>query len=248
MADLTGRVALVTGASAGIGAAAVGALARAGAEVHAVARRADRLETLARQTGCRVHALDIREPGARDHLALHLAPDILVANAGVGAGITGLMEASVEEIEATVSTNVTAVLQMLRLFLPGMVESGQGHVVTLGSVAGLYPGVSAVYGASKGAVRVMGWNLRRELRGTGVRVTEILPGRVATEFYDAAVPDPDTRAALKETGIRELQPGDVADAILYALTAPMHVNVSAIELQPLEQSFGGVSFDPVRGG
>ena len=246
MAALEGRSALVTGASSGIGAACVTALARAGAEVHALARRADRLETLARETGCHAHAMDIRDAAALDRLALHLAPDILVANAGLGAGITGVMEARAEEIETTIATNVTAVLHCLRLFLPGMVGTGRGHVVTLGSVAGLYPGVSAIYGASKGAVRVMGWNLRRELRGTGVRVTEILPGRVATEFYDASVPDPEARAALKDTGIRELRPADVADAILYALTAPAHVNVSAIELQPLEQSFGGVNFDPVH--
>ena len=247
MRALDGRVALVTGASSGIGRATVAALADAGAEVHALARRAARLQELAGLTGCIPHALDVTDTGALARLAAALGPDILVANAGVGAGITGLIAATQDEIDRSVATNVTAVLHALRLFLPGMIGTGRGHLVTLGSVAGLYPGVSAVYGASKGAVRVMGWNLRRELRGTGVRVTEILPGRVATEFYDAAIPDPQARDRLKITPIRELQPGDVADAILYALTAPAHVNVSAIELQPLEQSFGGVSFDPVSG-
>jgi len=245
LGTLSGRIALVTGASSGIGEATVGALADAGAEVHALARRAARLQALAGETGCIPHALDVTDTPALDRLAKRVRPDILVANAGLGAGINGLIGASAEEVERTVATNVTAVLQALRLFLPGMIAGAAGHVVLIGSVAGLYPGVSAVYGASKGAVRVMGWNLRRELRGTGVRVTEILPGRVATGFYDAAVPDPQARDRLKITGIRELQPGDVADAIRYALTAPAHVNVSAIELQPLEQSFGGVSFDPV---
>ena len=97
----------------------------------------------------------------------------------------------------------------------------------------------------EGAVRLMGQNLRLELRGTGVRVTEICPGRVSTEFYDASVPDPATRDRLKTTGIREISPGDIADAILYAISAPAHVNVSTIELQPVEQSFGGVGFDPI---
>ena len=118
-------------------------------------------------------------------------------------------------------------------------------MVNLGSVAGLYPIVSVVYGASKGAVRLMSQNLRLELRGTGVRVTEICPGRVSTEFYDAAIPDPETRDRLKTTGIRELTPDDIAEAILYAVSAPAHVNVSTIELQPVEQVFGGVQFAPV---
>ncbi|MEL6768147.1 MAG: SDR family NAD(P)-dependent oxidoreductase, partial [Pseudomonadota bacterium] len=136
-------------------------------------------------------------------------------------------------------------LQLTRLALPAMIAKGGGHILNMGSVAGLYPINSAVYGASKGAVHLMSMNLRIELRGTGVRVTQINPGRVATEFYDAAVPDAGRRAALKETGIEELRPEDVADAVHYALMAPAHVNVSLIELQPREQSFGGVSFDRV---
>lgn len=241
---LSRRKALVTGASSGIGAATVEVLAQAGAEVHAVARRAQRLQELAGRTGCTPHAADITDPEARARLA-RLAPDILVNNAGIGAGIAGLEAATLEDIERTVATNLTAVLDLLRLVLPEMRARRAGHVVLLGSVAGVYPGPSAVYGATKAGLRMAGWNLRGELRGSGVRVTEILPGRVATEFYDAAVPEPETRARLKETGIRELAPGDVAAAILHALAAPAHVNVSAIELQPLEQSFGGVSFDPV---
>ena len=118
-------------------------------------------------------------------------------------------------------------------------------MVNLGSVAGLYPTSSAVYGASKGAVRMMSQNLRLELRGTGVRVTEICPGRVSTEFFDAAVPDPATRDRLKTTGIREISPDDIAEAILYAVLAPGHVNVSTIELLPLEQSFGGGRLDQI---
>ena len=237
--------ALVTGASSGIGAAVVAKLAGAGWQVHALARRADRLEALARETGCSPHAADVRDGTAMERLVTEAAPDLLVNNAGLGAGITGLASASREEVARTIETNVTAVLELLRLALPGMIARGRGHVVNLGSVAGLYPTVSAVYGASKGAVRLMSQNLRLELRGTGVRVTEICPGRVSTEFYDAAVPDSETRTRLKETGIRELAPEDIAEAILYAVSAPPHVNVSTIELQPLEQSFGAANFDPI---
>jgi NADP-dependent 3-hydroxy acid dehydrogenase YdfG len=237
--------ALVTGASSGIGEAVVRKLAANGWQVHALARRAARLQALANETGCTPHALDIRDSEALERLVAGLAPDLLVNNAGLGAGITGLVAATREEVAQTIDTNVTAVLELLRLTLPGMIARGRGHVVNLGSVAGLYPTVSAVYGASKGAVRLMGQNLRIELRGTGVRVTEICPGRVSTEFYDAAIPEPATRDRLKATGIHEIGAGDIAEAILYAVSAPAHVNVSTIELQPVEQTFGGAQFDPI---
>lgn len=244
---MSGNV-LVTGASSGIGEAIVRRLAADGWRVHALARRKDRLQALARETGATPHVIDITDTPALEVLVPWLEPDALVCNAGIGAGIEGLANASAEDVERTVSTNVTATLQLIRLALPGMVERRAGHVVSIGSVAGIYPTVSAIYGASKAAVRMMSWNLRIELRGSGIRVTEICPGRVATEFYDAAVPDPERRELLKTTGISELQPADVADAVHYALSAPPHVNISTIELQPLEQSFGGVSFDPVPGG
>ncbi len=164
---------------------------------------------------------------------------------GSGAGITGLAGASREDVAQTIETNVTAALELLRLTLPGMVARRRGHVVNIGSVVALYPTGSAVYGASKAAIRLMSQNLRLELRGTGVRVTEICPGRVATEFYDVAITDAEARQRMKTTRIRELTPADVAAAVLYAVSAPAHVNVSTIELQPVEQTYGGVSFDPV---
>ncbi|GMG84263.1 SDR family oxidoreductase [Paralimibaculum aggregatum] len=240
---LAGRHAIVTGASSGIGAATVRALAGAGAAVTALARRADRLEALAAETGCTPLACDIRDGTALEAALAPLAPDILVNNAGLGAGISGLMGASRAEIAQTIDTNVTALLDTLRILLPGMAARRRGHVVNIGSVAGLYPILSAVYGGSKGAVRLISQNLRLELADTGIRVTEICPGRVTTEFYDASVPDPAARAALKDTGIRELDPEDIAAAILYATSAPEHVNISTIELQPRGQAYGGVRFN-----
>ncbi|MEO0821707.1 MAG: SDR family oxidoreductase [Pseudomonadota bacterium] len=237
---------LVTGASSGIGRATVTAFSAQGARVHALARRAERLETLAAVTGAVPHAVDMTDTAALEALAGRIAPDVLVNNAGLGAGIAGLEGAAEDEVARTIGVNVTALLQALRLFLPGMRARGRGHVVNIGSVAGLYPIMSTVYGASKGAVRQISRNLRIELRGTGIRVTEIQPGRVSTEFYDAAIPDDaQTRDRLKTTGVRELSPEDIAGAVLYAVGAPAHVNISAIEIQPVEQSYGGVSFDPV---
>lgn len=232
--------ALVTGASSGIGTGIAEVLAEAGMTVHAVARRADRLQALARRTGCVAHALDLTDAGARAAMMADLAPDVLVCNAGRGGGFAGLARTSRDEIEATIAINVTATLDLIRLALPGMIRRRRGHVVTIGSVAALYPSPSALYSASKAAFLAIARDLRLELRGTGIRATDIRPGRVASEFYDIANP------SAKASGIRELTPRDIGQAVLYAVTAPPHVNVSAIELQPLEQTYGGVSFDPIE--
>jgi len=238
-------VAIVTGASSGIGAGVTRALAKAGWEVHALARRADRLDALARETGCIPHAADVRDGAALERITSALAADLVVNNAGLGMGMTGLAGASRADVAQTVDTNVTAVLELCRLTLPGMIARKRGHIVNIGSVVGMYPSMSSIYGATKGAIRLLGQNLRLELRGTGVRVTEICPGRVSTEFYDVAVPEKATRDRLKITGIRELSPDDIGAAVVYAVSAPPNVNVSTIELQPVEQTFGGVSFHPV---
>lgn len=235
------RRVLVTGASSGIGAGVVAALRSAGFTVHALARRADRLEELAASTGCEVEVGDVRDHEAMAALIDRIAPDAIVLNAGLGGGFEGLANATPEEIDTVIATNVTAMLQMLRMAIPGMVARRRGHIVTMGSVAALYPSISALYGASKAAVGMTAQNLRLELRGTGLRVTDIRPGRVASEFYDVANP------AGKETGIRELTPADIGEAVRYALAAPWHMNVSAIELQPVEQHYGGMGFDPVEG-
>lgn len=240
------RTAVVTGASSGIGAAVVEAFAAAKVDVHAIARRKDRLDELAARTGCVPHVLDVTASEEVEAALTKVHPEILVLCAGRGAGFGGLAATSRDELEATVQTNVTALLDIIRLALPGMIQRGRGHIVLIGSVAGLYPSVSSLYGGTKAAVWMIAQNLRLELRGTGVRVTDIRPGRVTTEFYDVAVADPSAAARAKDTGIQELSPKDVASAVLYAVNAPAHVNVSAIELQPLEQTYGGVNFDPLQ--
>ncbi|MEM7745876.1 MAG: SDR family oxidoreductase [Pseudomonadota bacterium] len=238
------QIAVVTGASSGIGAGIVRTLAAAGIEVHALARRPDRLAALSAETGCTTHMVDVTDTVRLAEVMGSLQPDILVCNAGRGAGFEGLASTSHDTLAATIEINVTALLDTIRLALPGMIERGRGHVVTMGSVSGLYPSVSSIYGGAKGAVTLIGQDLRLELRGTGIRVTDIRPGRVTSEFYDVAVDDPDLRVRTKATGIRELVPEDIARAVLYAVTAPSHVNVSAIEIQPIEQTYGGTQFDP----
>jgi len=236
---------IVTGATSGIGAATVARLCAGGDRVLAVGRRADRLAALAAETGCEVLAGDLRDGAVQRALAV-FAPDALVNNAGVGHGIDGLPGAAPEAIQAALDTNVTALLQVTALVLPGMIARSRGQVVNIGSIAGLHTGVSAIYGATKAAVHMISRNLRMELRGTPIRVSEICPGRVATEFYGAATGDRETLARMGVSGITELTPDDVADAICYALNAPTHVNVSTIELLPLEQVAGGVIATPVR--
>ena len=238
--------ALVTGASAGIGAAVVADLCGRGLTVHAVARREDRLAELAAATGCSTHVLDVRDTEAIDDLFGSLDIDVLINNAGVGRAIQSLVGADPDDIDQTIDTNVTAALHAVRAVLPSMIERGVGHVVNIGSVAGLYPMSSGVYGASKGAIHFLSTNLRLELAGTGIRVTEICPGRVRTEFYDAAIDDPDLRDAIKETGVTEITSEDVAAAIAYALDAPWYVNVARIELQPTEQTYGGMQVTPIQ--
>lgn len=239
--------ALVTGASSGIGEATVRILRDRGATVHALARRSDRLADLAASTGCVPHVIDVRDRLAVTRLGQELDVDIIVNNAGLGRAMGAMWKASIDDIEQTVDTNVTSAIHVLKVLLPGMIERGRGHVVNISSVLALYPGPAALYGATKGALHLLSQDLRHELHGTGIRVTEIAPGRVSTEFYDVAVDDPEARAAAVDTGIEELRPIDIAEAILYALDAPWRVNVSLLEIAPTEQTYGGAHFSPVRG-
>ena len=238
--------ALVTGASSGIGSAVAEALARSGIEVHALARRREHLEALQAKIGCDIHVQDLRDKEAVFKLFSNRKIDILINNAGLGRGYETLPKTDLKDIDRTIDTNVKGSLYLLRAVLPGMIEKNCGHVVNIGSAAGLYPIKWSLYGSSKAAIRMLSQNLRLELEGTRIRVTEICPGRVTTDFYDTTIDDPDTRNSIKSSGIHELQPADIADAILYALNAPWHVNINRIEMMPTEQTYGGSQFVPVR--
>jgi 3-hydroxy acid dehydrogenase/malonic semialdehyde reductase len=204
------------------------------------ARRADRLSELAAETGAIAHVVDAGDEPAMRALVEEVGFDLLVANAGKGAAMTSMAGIDPAEIAEVIALNVTSVLQLIAATLPGMEVRGRGHIITIGSVAGVYPTGSTLYGASKHAVRGMARNLRLETLGQGIRFTDIQPGRVATEFYDVAVPDADLRARLKDTGIEELTPEDVAEAIRWVAAQPAHVNISALELAPTGQTYGGM--------
>lgn len=238
------RTAVVTGASSGIGAATVQALTRRGLQVHAIARRAERLETLAAETGCTTHALDLRDTDGLYRLFGSIETDVLVNNAGLGRGFDTILSATRDDIERSIDTNVTAALHVVRAVVTGMVERRRGHMVHIGSLAGLYPLLSSIYGASKGAIHLMAQNLRMELKGSGVRNTEICPGRVHTEFFDTAIDEEARREAMVQ-GFELMQPQDIADAIVFALDTPWRVNISTIEMTPTEQAPGGLVIEPV---
>jgi len=243
--DLQGRIALVTGATSGFGLATTEALVRAGARVVATGRRRDRLEKLARAHPGEVHpvVLDLRDAPAIDGAVRGLpegfaAIDVLVNNAGLALGLEPAQRASLDEWNAMLDTNCRALVTMTRAVLPGMVARNRGHVVNVGSVAGNYPYPGGnVYGATKAFVRQFTLNLRADLLGTAIRATNIEPGMAETEFSLVRFGGDAARAAKVYEGVTPLSAADVAEAILWAVSLPAHVNVNAIELMPVQQAF-----------
>ncbi len=244
---LDGRVAIVTGASSGIGEAVAQELAVAGANVVLGARRVPRLEALVAaiqaKGGVAVHQrTDVAVRG--DMMALaQLAVerfgqvDILVNNAGV-MPLSPVAELRVEDWERMVDVNVKGVLYGIAAVLPGMLEKGAGHIVNVGSVAGRrpFPG-GAVYSATKFAVRSLTWGMQLELSAArGIRLTDVQPGVVDTELLDH-LPDQESRQTFEDAWAekRKLMGEDVAAAVLYAVSAPDHVNVNEILLRPTDQ-------------
>ncbi|WP_025038713.1 SDR family oxidoreductase [Bradyrhizobium sp. DOA9] len=235
------RTALVTGASSGIGLAVVERLAREGLQVHALARSADPLKALAERTGCIPHAVDVRDLPAITKLAGSVEFDILVNCAGVDRP-KKFLQADAEDIELLLDVNLRAVLHLCRLVVPGMVARDRGHVVNITSIAGAYNfGGNSTYHATKAAVSMLSRQLRIDAFGKRVRVTEVCPGRVATDIFahvhgDSAA----TRAAFIE-GFELPAPEDIADAIAFAIAAPVAVNIGHIEITPTLQVPGGLS-------
>ncbi len=236
---LENRTALVTGASAGIGAATARALSGAGARVLLAARRLDRLEALAAELpGSVPLALDVRDAAA---VASALQPypeiDLLLANAGKALGTAKLPEGDPSDWAEMIDTNVKGVLHVVRAGLGPMLKRGAGDVVLLGSVAGrqVYPGGN-VYNATKFAVHALYQALRLDAAGTGVRMTTVDPGMVETEFSSVRYRGDAALADAVYEGMSPLKPEDVADAILYAVTRPAHVNIGEIVLWPTDQA------------
>jgi len=235
------KTALVTGASSGIGAAVVERFRREGIEVHAVARSADALADLAKRTGCTVHAMDVTDTAGLARLAGEIEFDILVNNAGVDRP-KSFLNAEDGDIDLLIDVNLRAVLHLCRLIVPGMVARDRGHVVNISSIAGAYNfGGNSTYHATKAAVSMLSRQLRIDAFGRRVRVTEICPGRVATDIFAHVHGDsPEIRERFID-GFELPEAADIADAIAFAVAAPVAVNVGHMEITPTLQVPGGLS-------
>src|SRR3954454_19027879 len=234
------RTALVTGASSGIGAAVVERFCREGLEVHALARSAGPLAELARRTGCVTHVVDVTETAALARLAGTVDFDVLVNNAGVDRP-KPFLQAADGDIDLLLDVNLRAVLHLCRLIVPGMVARDRGHVVNISSIAGAYNfGGNSVYHATKAAVSMLSRQLRIDAFGKRVRVTEICPGRVATDIFAHVHGDSAEVRARFIDGFELPAAADIADAIAFAIAAPAAVNIGHMEITPTLHGLGGV--------
>jgi NADP-dependent 3-hydroxy acid dehydrogenase YdfG len=230
--------AVVTGASSGIGAATARALHEAGYDLVIGARRLDRLRAVAGPLGARPLPLDVTDADSVGAFCAEV-PDcrLLVNNAGGALGLEPIADADEDRWRSMYDANVLGVLRMTRALLPALVASGDGHVVTIGSIAGHepYPG-GAGYNAAKFAVRAVMAVLRQELLGQPVRVTEIDPGMVETEFSLVRFGGDAERAAAVYQGVEALTAGDVADCVAFAVTRPARVNIDSMVVLPRDQA------------
>ena len=249
MVSLQNKVVFITGASSGIGRATAKAFAAQGAKLLLCARRMDRLTELAQELSALrpdadvfPFALDVRDTMEVRETMADLPDDwkpieVLVNNAGLSRGLTKVYEDDPHSWDEMIDTNVKALLHVTQAVVPGMIERGRGHVISLGSTAGYqtYAG-GAVYCATKAAEKVIMEGLRIDLIGKPVRATSIDPGMVETEFSEVRFGGDKDRAAQVYANLQPLQPEDVADAIVWAATRPMHVNVHSILMTSIDQA------------
>lgn len=239
--------AVVTGATAGFGRAIVQGLHEVGFHVVALGRRKERLEELAATldtTRLWWQVLDVRNQKALAALPSALPVgwppvSVLVNNAGLALGLEPAQQAVLEDWETMVDTNIKGMLHATHAFLPGMAQRGLGHVVNMGSVAAHYPYPGgSTYGGTKAFVAQFSKGLRSDLLGTAVRVTTIEPGLCETEFSQVRFKGDKERAAAVYQGTKPLSAEDVAQAVLWVLGLPAHVNINSIELMPVCQAWG----------
>ncbi|OWF66268.1 NADP-dependent 3-hydroxy acid dehydrogenase [Polynucleobacter hirudinilacicola] len=245
---------LVTGATAGFGEATARRFLAHGHKVIAAGRRIERLEALKaslpaeQQKKLYILALDVCNSAQVDSLAASLPQEfakltVLVNNAGLALGLEPAHQANIADWDQMIDTNIRGLVHMTRAFLPGMVERKCGHVINVGSVAGLYPYPgSNVYGATKAFVKQFSLNLRADLIGTRLRVTCVEPGLSSgTEYSNVRFKGDDAKAEKVYEGVEALSSDDVAETIFWSATLPAHMNVNAVEIMPIQQSFAGTT-------
>lgn len=247
MVSLKNKIVLITGASSGIGEACAKILAADGAHLILTARRLQRLIKLAEeledqhQTTCLTHQLDVSDHAAVQSFVKSLPAnwqpiDILINNAGLALGTDPLQIGNSDNWDKMIDTNIKGLLYVSRNILPGMLERGRGHVVNIGSIAGqdCYANGN-VYSATKHAVRAISKSMRLDLSGSPVRVSEIAPGAVETEFSVVRWRDQEKADAFYQD-FNPLLASDIADAVHYCLTRPQHVDISEMTIMPTDQA------------
>lgn len=242
------KVALITGATSGIGAATAGLFASEGYNLIITGRRADRLkafkQALKEKYGIKVHVLnfDVKDK-ATGKAALEALPedmrniDVLVNNAGFASEMVKFQEGNLQNWDDVIDTNLKGMIYISRLVVDGMIKRGSGHIVNIGSVAGTEPYASGnIYSVSKHAVHGLSKSMRIDLLGTGVKVSEIRPGKVKTEFSLVRYKWDREAADKCYAGFQPLSGEDVAQAVLWVVNQPLNVNIDEIVLTPLAQA------------
>ena len=232
------RIALVTGASSGIGEATVRALAAAGLDTISAARRLERLEALAEEVGGRALRLDVADPDSVEALAAQVEDvDVIVHSAGGALGLEPIGDANEDRWREMWESNVAGVMRVTKALLPALRRGRDPQIVIIGSIAGVevYEGGGG-YTAAKHAVHALAQTLRLELLADGIRVTEVAPGMVDTEFSLVRFDGDAERAAGVYDGLEPLTGDDVAEAITFCVTRPAHVDVDYLAIKPVQQA------------
>ncbi len=246
------KIVFITGASCGIGEGCARKFASEGARLILNSRSAEKLQALAKkleqQYGAECHVLpfDVRDRQAASSALASLPAewkdiDILINNAGLAIGVDKEYEGSLEEWDVVIDTNIKALLSMTRIVVPGMVERGRGHIINIGSIAGdaAYPGGS-VYCATKAAVKALSDGLRIDLVDTPLRVTNIKPGLVETNFSVVRFRGDNQRADNVYKGIHALTGDDIAEVVYFAASAPEHMQIAEVLVMPTNQATGTI--------
>jgi NADP-dependent 3-hydroxy acid dehydrogenase YdfG len=243
---------LITGATAGFGRACAEYFAEQGWQLILTGRRTERLEQLKEQLGDAVQqiiTLDVRD---RDQVFEKLGSlsniDVLLNNAGLALGLEPSWEVDINDWETMVDTNIKGLMYCIRAVLPAMVTRNSGHVINIGSTAGSwpYPGGN-VYGGTKAFVQQLSRNLRADLLGSKVRVTNLAPGMAESEFSNVRFKGDDAAADKVYAGADPLIPEDIAEIVYWIANRPAHININAIEVMPVDQAWGPLAVHRVKG-
>ena len=247
MGSLTGKTVFITGATSGFGLACAKQCVSEGAKVVVAGRRKERLDALTKELGAAAHAvvLDVRDADAVKAAFASLPEgfaklDALVNNAGLALGAQPFEQQPQAFLDEMVDTNIKGMMYCTQAALPGMIARDRGHIVNIGSIAGQYPYAGGnAYGGTKAFVAQFSMNLRCDLLGKNIRVSVIEPGMADTEFSLVRFQGDSSKAAAVYQGVEALSADDIADAIIWCLSRPAHVNVNRLEVMPTQQALAG---------